>query len=184
MDVNGTVALIAVASPILMVIANAAMRRWEKKQDYDRQDEVARQAKKVSDDLIAGQVAAAEALKNNQAQVAAVAETTNKNIGRIKKLINSDTTERKRELVDAYLAQIAYMQELIDVKKSAGQEPSPDAVSAVAALRTRIEGLQAAIAAREELHQREIEAEASEALAKKSRVDVFNGTLDVVEGKS
>lgn len=82
--------------------------------------------------------------------------------------------ESKRELLTATISQMAFMQELIDLKKKAGEEPSPEALAALEAMKKSVTTLQASIDEKEKQHVQQI--------ATKEQ-DIFNGVLGAVEGK-
>jgi hypothetical protein len=188
MDQNVQLVLVAtISSPVLMAIINTMMRRWEKRGELRDQQEArdaARAAAAASQTLIVGQQQAAEMLVTSQEKVATqlsqAAEATHTGLQNIKQQIGTTTLASEQKLLSMSIAQLAYMQELIDYKRVNKIEPSPEALAALEMVRAQIATLRASIdgLTREEAARQEELRKAAE----RQNENIFNGALRAVEG--
>jgi hypothetical protein len=156
----------SITAPLILTMRTERMHREDRIADYARQDEkdritkaaadeVAKKAEQAATDLAASQKAiadqAAEAatllLANNE-RVAETQKETNGKLDVIHTLVNSNMTAAMQSELDATVRELAMMQEVMELKRTAGQEPSPETLTAVGATTTKIAELQATLADR------------------------------------
>lgn len=131
-------AIAAMMSPALLAFLSNNARRDEKREDYARQDKVAARAEKAASDLIASNKEVAEA-----ARTAAI--VTNGKLDVIHTLVNSNMTAAMQSELDAKLQNLALLREVSDLKKAAGENPSPEAQAVIAMTEQKIAELQAVL---------------------------------------
>lgn len=136
MDPTIWVTIGGIASLVITTIVAPILLR---KADWARQDQVAADAKAASKELIDGQKQAAQLLLKNNEQVTALGEETQKQIKVIHTLVNSEKTEAKREALDTHVTQLAFMREIVDLKRVAGHEPTVEALAAIEAICLKID---------------------------------------------
>ncbi len=135
---------------------DAELRRAEKEEDWKRQDDVAAQAAEAAalllqrQDAVAAQAAeAAELLLASNKEIAdAAAEATKITSAKLEVIridVNSNMTAAMQAELDATEAQVVLMREVIDLKKSAGREPSTEAQALLKAKELRINELKATL---------------------------------------
>lgn len=162
MDVIIVAIIVAISStvgPVLLVLANGRQRTKEKQEDYARQDLVAAKA-----DAVAVKAAeAAELLLAKQNQIAAQAaeaasllvannaleaETSKITIGKldvIHTLVNSSLTKAIQDQLDANIATLALLNEVISLRSGG---PSEETLAVKAKLEAKITELQVQLADR------------------------------------
>lgn len=149
--------------------AEAQVRREEREEDWRRQDEVAARAEAVATaaEAVARQAAeAAKLLLTSNAKVAVAAkkasdetiasrlkmDTTTAAIGTqlevIHTLVNSNYTKALQNLLDSTERELASLEEIVDLKRTAGREPTPGALAAVGAAKVKIIELRVEVAER------------------------------------
>lgn len=126
----------AVAPLATVLIANRG-RRKDKEQDWARQDAVAAQAAEAAKLLLAA-----------NERVAATAEAANAKLDVIHTLVNSNLTAAMQAELDATVRELAMMNEVIDLKRANGHEPSVNTLATVKATELRISELKATLADR------------------------------------
>jgi len=152
--VNATVSvvvvvLVAVFSSITapLIIANQTEKRHreDRQADWDRQDKVAAAAKQTADDLavsqkrIADQAAeAATLLLAANERVAHTAQVTNGKLDVIHQLVNSSMTAAMQSELDATVRELAMMREVMELKRTAGTDPSPETLASISATQAKI----------------------------------------------
>ena len=147
-------AVVAISTAVQLVLTSRNTRK-EKAQDYARQDEVARQAAEaarlLSDRQDAAALKAEEAarlLAVNTANVAETARESKKTLDTIHGLVNSNLTASKQAEFAATVREAAMMQEVIDLKRASGVEPSIETLATLEATRTKIGEMKAELADR------------------------------------
>lgn len=147
--------------------ADAKTRAEEKQADWDRQDDVAKAAAQAADDLAASQLVIAE----KAAEAATLLQESNKRIADklatstavtasrlteladgqkvIHTLVNSNMTESKERELSATERELAMMKEVVDLKRTAGHEPTSDVLRAISATEAVIAALKADLADRQ-----------------------------------
>jgi DNA anti-recombination protein RmuC len=132
-------------APLLLSALNSRNRRKEKAEDYERLDKVARQAAEAAEllverqDAAAGKAAeAARLLAINTAEVAETAKESKKTLDTIHGLVNSNLTASMQGEYGSAVREAAALQELIELKKAAGSEPTVEALAALKSARDRI----------------------------------------------
>lgn len=188
MDTNVQLVLVAVVtSPVLMAIVNTAVRRWEKRGEARDALQAKIEAAKVlveTKKAVEQQKAVTEVIVAKQERAEKVAVEAHANIQDIKNLVANSYDNSAMELLETKQTQLAYLQELVEVKKAAGIQPSLEAQHAEQALRRRIEYLKRTIQAREEEQSLQQDNKRKEDAAKKQREkdDIFRGALRAIEG--
>lgn len=112
------VALIVGAAPLGVVIVQGRQHRRDKREDWRRQDEVA-------------------------ARLVDSSETTNTKLEVIHTLVNSDRTKSINGELAATVRDLASLSELIALRITMGQQPSPEALAEVEAAEERVVELEA-----------------------------------------
>jgi len=125
------VAFAGIIGPAFLAWVNGNQRRAEKLEDYRREDEVAAKAAEQGKLIVASVVA-------NTAEIASNSITTNGKLDVIHTLVNSNMTQAMQAELDATIAQLVLMREVIDMKKASGVVPSEDTVSAISIIEKRI----------------------------------------------
>jgi DNA anti-recombination protein RmuC len=153
--IAGVVAASSTFGPVLVAMVQSRNRRKEKEQDYARQDAVAKQAAEAArllverQDAAAGKAAeAANLLAVNTAKVAATAQEAKKTLDTIHTLVNSNLTASMQAEFNATVREAAMMQEVIDLKRAAGVEPTIETLATLESTKSRISELNAALADR------------------------------------
>jgi CO dehydrogenase/acetyl-CoA synthase alpha subunit len=134
-----------VFSPLILSHMAARARRTEKQLDWAREDKVAAQAAEAAalllarQDAVAAQAAeAARLLLAANERVARTAAVTNRKLDVIHTLVNSNLTAAMQAEHDATVRTLAMMREVVDLRRAAGNEPSPETLAAIEATETRI----------------------------------------------
>lgn len=158
-------------------IEESKLRREEKEQDWQRQDDVAAQAVKaasLAQEAVAAQaIQAAEAatqaaeaarllVESNEA-VAEIARETNTRLDSkldiIHTLVNSNMTAAMQSEMDSTIRELAGLKEIVRLNKLAGSAPSEEALAAILSTEAKIVELQT------NLNDRRSQAETAEAQA-------------------
>jgi DNA anti-recombination protein RmuC len=137
----------------------AEVARQQRFDDYARQDAVAARLEQTA--LIAKEQAertasavtqvvaqgedAAKALRENKTQLAMVANTTDKKLDVIHVLVNSSMTEALQNEHDAVVRERALIQEMIELKKKMGHEPSKETIETLGVITNKIADLKEAL---------------------------------------
>src|SRR5689334_17347415 len=100
------VGISSLSSPLILSWFSSRQRRREKKEDYARQDIVAAKAAEV-----------ARLLLEQQQKAAVKAEETTGKLDTIHTLVNSSLTKAMQAELDATIAQVALMKEILDLNK-------------------------------------------------------------------
>lgn len=90
----------------------------------------------------------------NWARQDELAAKTNGKLDVIHTLVNSQLTAAMQSELDAIVRELAMMLEVIELKKAAGFEPTPDALAALAAAQAKIAELTAALEDRAKAQER------------------------------
>jgi hypothetical protein len=168
------VLIVAFIAPIVMNALNnrtrrgeevraARQRKVEKEEDWARQDRVAADAKasaeaaKAAADLVAVQAAeAARLLLVTNEQVAQSAANTAAQLSDIKAgnteihgLVNSQMTAEMKDTRLALMGHLASLNEIVDMNKKLGIEPSPEALATIEAVKDHIDDLTVRLGDRE-----------------------------------
>lgn len=171
---SGQVALAAVIAsvigPLLLAALTNRNRRLERLEDYARQDEVARRAAEATELLAGNQRAAAaraaevaeqakraaELLLRTNQDTRRDAREMNVRLEQIHKLVNSELTQAQQRELDATVAMLAAIREVVAMKIERGLDPSPETLATMDQIQARIEVLGRVIA-----HKLEVTANAT-----------------------
>ena len=168
MDEASVISLIAVAvvaifssitAPLILAHRTERMHREDQLADYQRQDEVAKEAKETAfamaaqqDVIIRQQKDATEAarVRDGHAEklAAAVAKSVDDKLDVLHGLANSTLSAAIESELGALETSLAMMNEVIDLKKAAGIEPTREAIIAMQATEANIAELRATLADR------------------------------------
>lgn len=142
----------SITAPILLLQRTEKMHREDRAADYKRQDEVAEKAAKTAADLVKSQktiadqaAEAAELLLAANERVARTAIETNGKLDVIHTLVNSNMTAAMQSEYDATVRELAMMKEVIELKRSNGLKPTPEALAAIKTTETKLRELAAAL---------------------------------------
>jgi hypothetical protein len=154
----GVVAIFtSITAPLILSHRTERMHREDQLADYQRQDQVAREAKAAADALLAQQVAATEAARERDVESALMLGRINAQADRIHTLVNSDMTAARQEELDQAESTIVILERVISTARAKGIQPGAEDLEALEAARTRRDRLEQILADR--LHQlRESEA--------------------------
>ena len=168
MDEASIISLIAVAcvaifssvtAPLILAHRTERMHREDQLTDYQRQDLMAREAKKATiamaaqqDMIIRQQRDATEAarVRDEAARrlAAATARSTDDKLDVIHKLVNSTLSAALAAELDALVTSLAMMGEVANLKKAAGQGPSGESDVAIRSTEAKIAEIRATLADR------------------------------------
>jgi hypothetical protein len=132
--IAGVVAASSTIGPVLVAMVQSRNRRKEKEQDYERQDKVAKLA-----------ADAARTLETNTAEAFATARESKKTLDTIHMLVNSNLTASMQAEFNATVREATMMQEVIDLKRAAGVEPTIETLATLESTKSRISELSAAL---------------------------------------
>ena len=153
LTVSVVVAIFAsITAPLILAGRTERMHREDQLAEYQRQDQVAKLAAETSAAMLAQQRDMAEAAAEQAARADGKLEV-------IHQLVNSSLTAALTSEMDALVTSLAMMNEVIDLKRSAGRDPTAEAVIALQDTEARIAELRATLADR----SRQAEAVASKA---------------------
>ncbi len=145
----------SILTPIVVGSFQYLIRRKELLHAEERQDAVAVQAAEAArllaerQDQAADKAAeAAELLLAANERVAQTAQSTNDKLDTIHTLVNSNMTAALQAEFDATVREEAMMQEVIELKRAAGREPSETAQAALITTRAKIAELSANLTTR------------------------------------
>lgn len=145
----------ALVAPSLLAVFQQYFRRQEKQQDWDRQDKVAEQAAQAAQLLLERQTIsarkvdeAASLLKENNKAVAVTAAETQGQLRQIHTLVNSNMTAAMQSEMDQREIALALMNEVIDLKKSSGIQPSTETKATLEQMAASIDELNAKLSDR------------------------------------
>jgi hypothetical protein len=122
--------VVAVIGPVILSLLTGRQRRREKILDWAREDEVARKAAQVAQDL-----------RDSQ-------RSTDFQLERIHTLVNSNMTAQMEDSLASKKAELAALLEVADLKKAAGQKPSEVALTTIRLIRSDIARKEAELADR------------------------------------
>lgn len=153
------VALIVAANSLLIAALTNRARRDDKQQDWDRQDRREREERERQENtaklLLDSQHAiaekadyVAEQLLDANERVAKDTQIVSGKLDAIHTLVNSNMTAALQSEHDAMAAHRVVLLEVIADKRSRGIEPSPDAITTVAMIDTKLAELQAVLSDR------------------------------------
>ena len=123
----------SITAPLILAHRTDKMHREDREADYARQDALA-----------------ARLVEQNKA----AAEVTNGKLDTIHTLVNSNMTAAMQSELDSVRRELVLMHEIIDLKRSAGTEPTKEALRAISATRDRIDELAAALEDRQQATDR------------------------------
>ena len=167
-DTASIISLIAVAivaifssitAPLILARRTERMHREDQLADYKRQDQVAKEAKETAiamaaqqDVIIRQQKAGADAVQARDeaagARAAEVAKSVDGKLDVLHGLANSTLSAALESELGALETSLAMMNEVIDLKKAAGIEPTREAVIAIESTEAKIAELKATLADR------------------------------------
>jgi hypothetical protein len=139
----------SVTGPVILAWLTGRQRHKEKVEDWTRQDAIASKQQSAAD-LVAlqAQEAAALLLASNKKVATAAAQAATSHdekledlaVGQaaIHTLVNSQMTDALQSQLEAKRESLAALLEIIDLKKAAGQEPTPEALAAVDAIQVKV----------------------------------------------
>jgi hypothetical protein len=122
--------VVAVIGPVILSLLTGRQRRREKILDWAREDEVARKAAQVAQDL-----------RDSQ-------RSTDFQLERIHTLVNSNMTAQMEDSLASKKAELAALLEVADLKRAAGVEPSSTALSTINLIKSDIARKEAELADR------------------------------------
>jgi hypothetical protein len=131
------VAICSTVGPVLVALVQSRNRRKEKAQDYAREDAVAERA-----------AVAARLLAVNTQKVVDSTQETHDKLDVIHVLVNSNMTAAMQAELDATVREAAMIQEVIDLKRNHGIEPTVEALATLESARKKISELRAELADR------------------------------------
>jgi hypothetical protein len=141
-----TVAVVAIftsiTAPLIIIRRTERMHRQDMLSDYQRQDKVAREAKAASDAALAQQA-------SSDAAAAFRDDAASDKLDVIHGLVNSTLSAALQSEMDALLTSLAMMREVIDLKRTAGHEPTAEAVISLRDTEARIADLRSTLAERQ-----------------------------------
>jgi len=150
--VAAIVALPAVLAVVITPFIAGHYRRVERKEDWARQDEVADRLKVAQDATTAAtqRVAAAQVITTERVAEVAVAvrdanSITDGKLDQIHTLVNSNLTSAKEDQLDEAKIVLVSLEEIVDLKRNAGIEPSETAMLVIQAQRVKIAKLVAEV---------------------------------------
>lgn len=150
----GAVSLSVIGPTVSGYFTNRS-RRQDREEDRKDREAVANQAAEAArllierQDATAAKVAeAARLVKENNKAVAAATAETQEQLKVIHGLVNSSMTAAMQSEYGAVQRELAMMQEVIELKRAAGKNPSVDALAAIGATKDKIAELAAALADR------------------------------------
>jgi len=130
--------LTAVAVPIILRLLDMKERREKEDRDDRRTGEIARRVEEVARvTKQRGDTATDEIFKNRQATVDS-ASVTNEKLDKIHGLVDGTMSTAIQSELDATKRELAMMNELIEMRKAHGQEPTRIALDALASTSGRI----------------------------------------------
>lgn len=143
------VAVPGLLAPLLMAALQNKNLRKIKEADYKRQDLVASNLLERQDAIAEKAAETAMLLRKNTAAVAAAAAETHGQLKVIHALVNSNMTTVMQSELAAYRASLVLMNEVIDLKHSAGIKPGDFTVQAMGVIKEKIATLESALAERD-----------------------------------
>jgi hypothetical protein len=149
----------SVTAPLILAHRTEKMHREDMQTDYARQDKVALEAARAS----AAAQGSAQMAQQAAEGTAAKLDDTNSKLDVIHGLVNSDYSAAMQSQLDALITSAAMMREVMDLKRSAGHEPTAEADIALQNTEAKIAELRVAIADR--LKQAEVIADRAETAA-------------------
>jgi len=135
--------IVSVVSPMLLAYLTNRQRRMEKREDWARQDEVARRAEEAAELLVA-----------SNAKVAEATEQTQQKLDVIHILVNSNMTAAMQAELDATRRDLVSLREVARLNEEAGRPTSPEAAAVIEETAVRISKLDADL--RDRLKQTEV----------------------------
>jgi hypothetical protein len=148
---------IAVVAPLLLSWQQQRHRRQEREEDYARQDEVAEKVRLAADQaaeaaklLLERQDQASEqSAERNRLLVEAneraadSAALTNGKLDQIHTLVNSNMTAAMQSELDATVALLDTLREVVALNEAAGRQPTAEAVGRIDAMQKKVDELSA-----------------------------------------
>jgi hypothetical protein len=142
--------VIAVVAPLLLSWQQQRHRQQEREEDYRRQDAVAAQAAEAARLLLERQdQAASQSAERNRLlleandRAAETAATTNGKLDQIHTLVNSNMTAAMQSELDATVALLDTLREVVALNEAAGRQPTAEAVGRIDAMQTKVDELSA-----------------------------------------
>jgi len=175
MEVILVALIVSVIAPIMVAYLTNKQNRANKQMDWDRQDAVAREAKRQQNEVAAQAATAADLLLQAQretasrteevARVAALtARDQSSQLRQIHTLVNSDMTAARQELLDQTRLLVVLYRKTLDDDKIAGRPSDSQDVKAYDDALVRVDQLQVILADRL-AQQRLVEKEQAEIAA-------------------
>jgi hypothetical protein len=138
----------SVTAPLILAHRTERMHREDLLEEYERQDEVAAQARAANATMLAQQQLAAEAARLREETSHDLLRRINAQADRIHTLVNSDMTAVRQEELDQAEAMVMVLERVLGVAVSKGVEVEPEDVSALEEARTHRDKLQQVLADR------------------------------------
>lgn len=154
--------LSSTVGPVLVTRAAGRQARKTKEQDWERQDQVAAQAREAAELLLAANERVA-------AQSAEESRVINGKIDVVHTLVNSQLTSALDDALDANVALLTLMKEAIALRTANGTPPSDETMAAVHALESKIQ------ARRNALHDRTQQNDAAQEQMRRNPTDAVGG---------
>ncbi len=128
--------LTSFVAPIMLSVISSKQARADRQEDYARQDKVAAKAEEAARRLVASNTEVAATAKT-------VASKLNNKLDVIHGLVNSSMTAAMQSELDAVTSNVVLLEQIIELKKSAGQAPTEDALKTVALMQDKMNELKA-----------------------------------------
>ena len=145
MDPSVQIALIVgifgFSGPLLLAVVQYMVHSREKRQDYARQDVVAKQAATVAKSLL---ISNEQVARNAETAATAVLVVTNK-LDVIHTLVNSNLTTALQNELEAASRELVLMREVITLHTAAGRKPSVETLAAIRAAESKVSELRATL---------------------------------------
>jgi hypothetical protein len=141
----------SITAPLILAHRTERMHRQDMLADYQRQDEVAKEAKAAAEALLTQQREAAEAARLRDEASRLLLSRIDAQADRIHTLVNSDMTAARQEELDQAEATIIVLERVIRIAREKGVDPEPEDILALEAAKTRRDKLEQILADR--MHQ-------------------------------
>jgi hypothetical protein len=138
-----TVAIPAFLGPWIAIRANGRERRKDQAATWARDDEVAAQAAKAAELLLAAQQETIKRTNEVARHVAAATAKTDEKLDAIHTLVNSDMTAARQSELDQTRVTLVMLRKVVALDHAAGRAPSEQDVATIETTEARITELQA-----------------------------------------
>lgn len=137
-----------VVGPLLLTYLTGRQRHRDKEQDWARQDTVAARLEKRQDATAAKTAEVARLLVQTDQRATRTAEGIDGQLRQIHGLVNANLSKAIADQLEATEQQLVLLREVGELHRSAGREPSPDALAAIKRIDEKVSRLRAQVADR------------------------------------